>query len=59
VNVSIPDVSLPKGVVKIDLKLKKESSSSSSDNKKKKKGGIDFKNGGKLKTPKIDKPEIK
>jgi hypothetical protein len=42
VNVSIPDVSLPKGDVKVDLNLKKESSSSSSDEKKKKKEGNDL-----------------
>jgi hypothetical protein len=41
------------------LNLKKESSSSSSDEKKMKNRGIDFNIDGKLKTPKIDKPELK
>jgi hypothetical protein len=41
------------------LNLKKESSCSSSNDKKKKKGGIDLNISGKVKTPKIDKPEIK
>jgi hypothetical protein len=59
VNVSIPDVSLPKGDVEVDLNLEKESSSSCSDDKKKKKRGIDLNISGKVKSPKIDKPEIK